>query len=160
MTDQNESLMGDIDPEPERRPVLPGRKYGNDGEATLESIKVAQVKYGRDAGKPCINTRVSILTSEYGHVSQFTDWALDGQRKNYTLKMLDQIGFDMKALKDPSTGRVSLAALSEALTSMVPVPMKVIVDLHWREYDKKDGEGNLTGEKEQANDVRNIWRRP
>jgi hypothetical protein len=146
----NESII-DIDPTPEKRPVLPGGKYGEAGEATLESIKADTVKYGRDAGKPCINTRVSILTSEYGYVSQFTDWALEGPRKNFTLKMLTNLGLDLNAMKGED-GRVRFDGSSLNGT-------KVIVDLHYREYDMKDGEGNVTGERGQANDVRMLWRR-
>jgi hypothetical protein len=145
-----ESII-DIDPTPEKRPILPGGKYGEAGEATLESIKLGKVKYGMDTGKPCINTRVSILTNEYGYVSQFTDWPLEGARKNITLKMLNNLGLDLDAMKGED-GRVRFDGSLLNGT-------KVIVDLHYREYDRRDSEGNVTGERGQANDVRMLWRR-
>lgn len=141
-----------IDPTPERRPVLPGGKYGADGEATLETIRPATVMFGNDKGKPCINTRVSILTSEYGHVSQFTDWALDGPRKNYTLKMLANLGVPLDTMPRDAEGRVQFDVGHLAGT-------KVLLDLHFREYDMKDGSGNATGERGSANDVRMLWKR-
>ncbi len=147
-----------IDPTPERRPVLPGGKYGADGEVTLESIRLATVKFGQDKDKPCINTRVSILTAEYGHVSQFTDWALEGQRKNYTLKMLTNLGVPLDTMPRNEQGQVVFDA--SAL-----VGTKVICELAYREYDMKDGDGNVRtdhegkAERGQANDVRMLWKR-
>ncbi len=141
-----------IDPTPERRPVLPAGKYGSDGECTLETIKADTVKYGNDKGKPCINTRVSILTSEFGHVSQFTDWALEGQRKNYTLKMLTNLGIPLDTMPRDEQGRVQFDAAGLPGT-------KVVVELAYREYDMKDSGGHPTGERGSANDIRMIWKR-
>lgn len=141
-----------IDPTPERRPVLPAGKYGAEGEATLDAIKLGTVKFGRDAGKPCINTRVSILTSEFGHVAQFTDWALDGQRKNFTLKMLGNLGVPLDTMPRNEQGQVQFDASHLVGT-------KVVVELSYREYDMKDADGHPTGERGSANDVRMLWKR-
>ena len=139
-------------------------KYGNDGEATLESLqqfdkdgKQNTVKYGRDAGKACIKARISILTAEFGFVSIFDDWLLEGGGnfgKNRTLRFLNQLGSDPTASRDPNTGRskIDLAPLEKS---------KVIVELGYREWDAKDRDtGELTGERMSANSVKNVWKRP
>lgn len=145
----------DIDPTPERNPTVPARKYGDDGEATLESLRQFDdngnphvVKFGRDAGKKCLKARISILTSEYGFVTIFDDWLLEGAGnfgKNRTLKFLSQLGIDPKTTRD--------AAEHDK--------MKILVDVSFREWDEKDRDtGELTGEKRQANGIKNVWRRP
>lgn len=164
MSESAPTTFLDIDPTPERNPVLPGGKYGNDGEATLESLqqfdkdgKQNVVKFGRDAGKACIKARISILTSEFGFVSIFDDWLLEGSGnygKNRTLRYLAQLGIDPTASRDPQTGRskIGLGSLEKA---------KILVELGYREWDAKDRDtGELTGERMSANSVKNVWLRP
>jgi hypothetical protein len=151
MSDTQTDSIIDIDPTPPPRIVLPGGKYGTNGEATLESMRMGEVKFGNDKGKTAIQTRVSVLTPQYGHVSFFTDWALDGPRKAYTLKMLANLGLDLDAMRGED-GRVRFDASGLC-------PVKVIAEINFREYPMKDSEGNPTGEMGQANDVRMIWKR-
>jgi hypothetical protein len=148
----NDTII-DIDPTPERRPVLQPGKYGAEGEATLEKLRPGTVKYGKFAGQNCINMQVSVLTAEYGFIRLFRDLALEGQAKNSTLKILAQLGLDPTATRDPQTGRSRLD------TSTVE-GSKVIVELSRDEWDVKDADGNPTGERGEGNRIKNVWKRP
>ena len=148
----SEETTFEIDPTPERRPVLPGGKYGADGEATLERLHPGTIKYGKFAGDACINMQVSVLTAEHGFVRMFRDWPLSGQAKNLTLRMLSQLGIDANATRDPATGKARVD------TSIVE-GQKVIVELSFREYDMKGSDGEATGERASANDIRTVWLR-
>lgn len=164
MSESAPTTFLDIDPTPERTPIIPARKYGEEGEATLESLqqldkdgKQHVVKYGRDAGTPCLKARISILTSEYGFVSIFDDWMLEGggnYGKNRTLRYLAQLGVDPTATRDPQTGRskIDLTSLEKS---------KIIVDVGYDSWDRKDKDtGEPTGEKGEKNIIKNVWKRP
>lgn len=155
MTEANyEESIIDIDPTPEKRPVISGGKYGANGEATLESLRPSTIKFGKFAGDPCLTSRVSIATQEYGFISIFKDWPLNGQAKNTTLKMLSNLGLDLDAMRDPSTGRVRFNPAEMGVEGM-----KVIAEVKLDEWDVKGPDGEPTGERASNNKVTMLWKR-
>jgi hypothetical protein len=138
-----------IDPKLPPRPTIPAGKYGADGEVELRKFRQATVRFGKNAGEPCINMQVSINTAEHGVVHLFKDWALEGKAKVFTLRMLKNLGIDTTPGDDGTFTFDGTALEGE----------KVIVKVGLDEWPAGTNRQGKPYEAGSRNTVEEVWKR-